>query len=396
MKDVRMNCIFDDTEIAFKNRSDKELKKIYSLFKKMSNQSLSNIGMSLLKASIFFKLPVHKFAEKYLFFHFCGGVNLEDSSDIIENLNKFNVKAVLDYSVESKKSEEAFEEIKKEIIKIIDNSYKNKGKVPFAVYKISGVANVELIRKIQKNESLSDEEKTLKEKLIARIDEISSYAHKKQVPLMVDAEKLDVQGFITDISNEMMIKYNKDMPIIYDTIQFYRKDAMQLLKDSFKKVTESGAFYGLKLVRGAYYEEEKLIAEKLGKESPICKSKKDTDEMYNTGIQFCMKNLDKTGIFLATHNEISVKLLMQLIDEYSLELQDKRVWFSQLYGMSEHISFNIAKCGYNASKYIPYGPIKSVMPYLIRRAEENKGIQEQTNREFEVIKKEMRRRKLMK
>jgi len=395
MKNINVD-IFNDTKIAFENRSDQELKKIYSLFKKMSNQSLSSVGMGLLKASMFLKLPIHKFAEKYLFFHFCGGVNLEDSESIVDSLNKYNVKSVLDYSAESKKNEEDFEKIKNEIIKIIDNVNKNRDKVPFAVYKMSGIGNVELIKKIQDKSELSPEEKEAKEKLVKRIDELSNYAYQKKVPLMVDAEKLDVQSFIDDITDEMMLKYNKEMPIIFNTIQFYRKDAMNILENSFKKVTETGAYYGLKLVRGAYFEEEKLIAEKQGLESPICNTKEDTDIMFNRGVEFCVKNIDKSSIFLATHNEESTKYLMDLMAENSLDLNDKRLWFSQLYGMSEHITFNTSKLGYNVSKYIPYGPIKSVMPYLLRRADENKGIQEQTNREFYVIKKEMKRRGLIK
>jgi proline dehydrogenase len=396
MKEIMNEDIFSSTEIAFENRSDEELKKIYSLFKKMSNLSLSTIGKQMLKASIFLKLPVHKLAEKYLFFHFCGGVNLEDSSSIVENLYKYNVKSVLDYSAECKTSEESFEEIKNEIIKIIDNVSQNREKVPFAVYKMSGIANVELVRKIQNKSELSEEETISKEKLLERINFLSKYAYEKKVPLMVDAEKLDVQGFIDEIIDEMMIKYNKEEAIIFNTIQFYRKDSMDILKNSFKKVTESGAFYGIKTVRGAYYDEEKELAKEKGLESPICDTKEDTDKKYNEALLFCVENIDKVSLFSATHNEYSNKYLIQLMQDYNIDKNDNRIWFSQLYGMSEHITLNIAKLGYNITKYIPYGPLKLVMPYLLRRADENKAIQGQTNREFEIVKKEMRRRGLLK
>jgi proline dehydrogenase len=387
--------IFSDTEIAFSNRTDEELKRIYSLFKKMTNESLSNIGMGVLKASMFLKLPIHKFAEKYLFFHFCGGVTLEESQNIVEDLYKYNVKSVLDYSAESKKEEKAFEEIKREIFKIIDNVVKNREKVPYAVYKMSGIGNVELIKKIQNNIPLSKDEEEAKAKLLKRIDEISKYAYEKKVPIMVDAERLSVQKFIDDIINKMMIKYNKEEPVIFNTIQFYRKDSMDILKKSFEEVTSAGAFYGIKPVRGAYYEEEKKEAEQKGIASPICDTKEDTDKLYNNALEFCVKNLDRISLFAATHNEYSVKYLMQLMKDNNIDKEDKRIYFSQLYGMSEHITLNLAKMGYNVSKYIPYGPIKLVMPYLLRRAEENKAIKGQTNREFEIIKKEMKRRGLL-
>ena len=387
--------IFDNTETAFKNRSDEELKRIYSLFKKMANSTLSGIGMKALKASMFLKLPIHKFAEKYLFFHFCGGVTLEESQKIVDDLYKFGVKSVLDYSAESKKEEEAFEEIKREIIRIIDNVEKNRNKVPYAVYKMSGIGDVELIKKIQNNEDLTEREKTAKEKLLARIDYISAYAYKKKVPIMVDAERLDVQKFIDDVIDEMMIKYNKEKPLIFNTIQFYRKDSLDILKKSYEKVVSSGAYYGLKLVRGAYFQEEKDYAASKGLPSPICDTKEDTDKNYNDAIRFGMKHLDKMSLFVATHNEYSVKYLMDLMKENNIEKNDNRIYISQLYGMSEHITLNSAKLGYNVAKYIPYGPIKLVMPYLLRRAEENKAIQGQTNREFEIIKKEMKRRGLL-
>jgi len=396
MKDIINSDIFSDTKVAFENRSDEELKRIYSLFKKMSNVSLSSIGKSMLKASIFLKLPVHKFAEKYLFFHFCGGINLEDSQGIVNNLYKYNVKSVLDYSAESKKSEIAFESIKDEIIKIIDNVNENREKIPYAVYKMSGIADVDLIRKIQKNLELTNEEKEAKEKLMKRIDYISGYAYKKRVPIMVDAERLDVQGFIDEIMDEMMIKYNKEEAIIFNTIQFYRKDSMDILKKSFTRVSESNAFYGIKPVRGAYYQEEKDLAKEKGIESPICETREDTNKKFNEALEYCMNNIDKLSLFAATHNEFSVKFLMELMNTKGLNKDDKRIYFSQLYGMSEHITLNLAKLGYNVTKYIPYGPLKLVMPYLLRRADENTAIQGQTNREFEIIKKEMRRRKLLK
>lgn len=396
MKDIMSSDIFSNTEIAFENRSDEELKRIYSLFKKMSNSSLSSIGMNMLKASMFLKLPIYKFAEKYLFFHFCGGVTLENSQNIVDGLYKYGVKSVLDYSAESKKLETAFEQIKNEIIKIIDNVAINRNKIPYAVYKMSGIANVELIRKIQKKSELTEEEKISKEKLLKRINDVSEYAYNKKVPIMVDAERLDIQEFIDQIIYEMMIKYNKEEPIIFNTIQFYRKDSINLLKKSFKKVTETGAYYGIKPVRGAYYQEEKDLAKENGLESPICDTKKDTDKKFNEALLFCIENIDKISLLAATHNEYSVKYLMTLMQDKGIYKDDNRIYFSQLYGMSEHITLNLAKLGYNITKYIPYGPLKLVMPYLLRRADENKAIQGQTNREFEIIKKEMKRRNLLK
>ncbi len=396
MKDIMNSDIFSNTEIAFENRSDEELRRIYGLFKKMSNSSLSSIGKNMLKASMFLKLPIHKFAEKYLFFHFCGGITLEASQNIVDKLYQYNVKSVLDYSAESRKSEDSFKQIESEIIKIIDNVATNRSKIPYAVYKMSGVANVELIRKIQKKSELTEEEKISKERLLKRINYISKYAYDKKVPIMVDAERLDVQEFIDQIMDEMMIKYNKEEAIIFNTIQFYRKSSMEILKKSFKKVTETGAYYGIKPVRGAYYQEEKDLAKENGLESPICDTKEDTDKKFDEALLFCIENIDKISLFAATHNEHSVKYLMTLMQDKGIDKNDNRIYFSQLYGMSEHITLNLAKLGYNITKYIPYGPLKLVMPYLLRRADENKAIQGQTNREFEIIKKEMKRRNLIK
>ena len=386
--------LFDSTEIAFKSRSDKDLKKIYRLFQMMSNKYLNPIGISLLKYSVKFKLPVKTVAGKLLFSHFCGGENLEKSKIHIKELMKHNVQSVLDYSAEGKETDESFNLVTDEILKIIDNVYENRKEVPFAVFKMSGISSNNLMAKIAKNEELSEKELQSWIKVKNRVDKICKYAYDKNVPIMVDAEKLDVQDVIDELLYKMMEKYNRDMPIIYNTIQFYRKDSYDNFLRAYKRVTDQGLYFGLKLVRGAYLEEERERAEKEGRKSPIHDKKEDTDKAYDDALAFCIEHIDKMGVFSGTHNANSTTHLMELMEKHNLDKDDKRIYFSQLYGMSDNLTFKLGELKYNVNKYIPYGPIKLVMPYLLRRASENKSIQGQTSREFEMIKSEMKRRNI--
>jgi proline dehydrogenase len=323
--------LFDSSEIAFKSRSDKELKKTYKLFRMMSNRFLNPLGIGLLKFSVFIKLPIETLAGKLLFSHFCGGDDLESSKEHTKGLYSHNVQGVLDYSAEGKETEESFESITEEIIKIIDNVVEDRKRVPFAVFKMSGISSNKLMSKIQRKESLTEAEKLSWKKVKERVDRICSYAYTKKVPIMVDAEKLDVQYIIDELIYEMMEKYNKEMPLIYNTIQFYRKDSYKLFLEAYKKITEKGLYFGLKLVRGAYLEEEKERAAKEGKENPIHDTKENTDKAYNDALKFCIEHIDKMGVFSGTHNLESTLYLIELMEEHNIANNDKRVYFSQLY-----------------------------------------------------------------
>ncbi|MDN3686868.1 proline dehydrogenase family protein [Cyclobacterium jeungdonense] len=383
---------FDNLETAFAHLSDKELKKTQSLFRLMHYPLLVKSGLWLSKMAFTLGLPVKGFVKKTVFHQFCGGETIASCRPIIALLDKFGVKSVLDYSVEGKKEEErliaATEEIKRTIAEAGKNAH-----LAFAVFKVSGIADTELLQKVQEQKQLSEAEKESFAAARGRFMGLCDTAAQRSVRLLVDGEESWFQEIIDQWVEEAMRQYNKDKPIVFNTFQMYRKDMLRRLRDARHDAVAQGYFLGAKLVRGAYMENERANAKDRGEEDPIHPTKEATDNAYNEALKFCIDNKQRISLVSGSHNEWSNTLLAELVDLHGLSRSDERIYFSQLFGMSDPISFNLAKAGFNVVKYLPYGPIKEVLPYLARRVEENSGISGQASRELQRINQELRRRK---
>ena len=383
---------FENTEIAFQSKSTKQLNKSYWLFKLVSNNTLVKVSPFLLKIAFALRLPIKGLIKQTIFEQFCGGESIENCDKRIQSLAKFNIGTILDYSVEGKSIEDDFNRVTKETIQTILKAKENDN-IPFAVFKISGLARLELLEKISNSKmELNKEEKKEFKRVKERINLICTTAYKNNVRLFIDAEESWIQDAIDEIVISMMRKYNSERAIVFNTLQMYRWDRLAFLKQSYADAENGNYYLGLKIVRGAYLEKERERAKKMGYPSPIQKDKESCDNDYNLALRFCMNHIDKIALCAGTHNEQSSILLTQLMDENNILKNDQRVYFSQLLGMSEHISFNLSNNEYNVAKYMPYGPIKDVLPYLIRRAEENTSIAGQTGRELSLIIKEKKRR----
>ena len=388
------DLIFDNTEIAFSLKTDSELERAYFLFKMISIEPLVRIGTVATNFAIKAHLPIEGLIRSTVFDHFCGGVNEEDCLSVIDKMYEKGVSSVLDYSVEGKENEKEFDAAKDKILKIIDFA-KEINAIPIAVFKPTGFGRLSLYEKITKGDKLTVKEQSEWENVVNRFDAVCRKAKANDVAVLIDAEESWMQGAADSLVTQMMEKYNTEKPIVYNTLQMYRHDRLDFLKEEHKKAKIGKYFLGYKLVRGAYMEKENERAEEKGYKSPICKSKALTDENFNAGLRYILDNLDCMSVFAGTHNEDSSYLLMNLMKEKGLLNNDPRIWFGQLYGMSDHISFNLANKGYNVAKYIPFGPVKDVMPYLIRRAEENTSVAGQTGRELALLTKEKKRRKTL-
>ena len=383
---------FENTEIAFQSKTRKELNKSYWIFKLISNNSIVKISIKLLRIAFFLKLPIKSIIKHTIFKQFCGGESIENCNDRIKSLAKYNIGTILDYSVEGKSRDEDFDRVTNETIRTILKAKVDEN-IPFAVFKISGIAPIELLEKVNnsKNE-LNEHEKLQLNQLNERVNNICKTAHKNNVRIFIDAEESWIQNTIDNIAINMMRKFNHEKAIVFNTLQMYRWDRLAYLKQCYAD-SENGKYYlGLKIVRGAYMQKERERAEKIGYPSPIQKDKLSCDKDYNLALHFCIKHINKITLCAGTHNEESSMLLTKLMSQYNIDSEDKRVYFSQLLGMSEHISYNLSKFKFNVAKYMPYGEVIDVIPYLIRRAEENTSITGQTGRELGLIEKEKKRR----
>ncbi|MCA0152983.1 proline dehydrogenase family protein [Winogradskyella vincentii] len=390
MKD---RTLFENTETAFVLKSDSELERAYFLFKMISSQPLVKIGTAATNFALKANLPVEGLIRSTVFDHFCGGVNEEDCLHVIDNLYAKGVSSVLDYSVEGKETEEQFDNAVKKILKIVQFC-DERDAMPIVVFKPTGFGRFKLYQKITEGKQLTDAEKEEWNRIVERFKSICEFAKEKDVEVLIDAEESWMQDAADELVEEMMRLYNKDKAIVYNTLQCYRWDRLDYLKSLHQRANSEGFKIGMKIVRGAYMEKERNRAEELGYKSPICENKNATDEIFDNTLTYILNNLSDISIFIGTHNEESSYLAMELMETYSIDKNDNNVWFGQLYGMSDHISFNLASQGYNVAKYIPFGPVKDVMPYLIRRAEENTSVAGQTNRELELLKTERKRRKI--
>jgi proline dehydrogenase len=384
---------FEDTAIAFSYKSDAELKKANFIFSLVNHPWISAVAQRSARLALSLNLPVTGLIKKTAFNHFCGGETITETEKVITKLAAFNVGTILDYSVEGEKSENGFDVTMREIIRTIDKA-RSFGNIPFSVFKVTGLAHFELLEKLDSKKRLSSQEAAAFQRVRDRVDRICARAHELGVPVLIDAEETWIQDPIDMLAYEMMEKYNREKAIVFNTYQLYRKDTLAALTKAVSKATQERFFLGAKLVRGAYMEKERDRAEKLGYPSPIQDDKQGSDQAFNDALRFCVENLKNVSVMCGSHNEESNLLLTHLIREKNIDKADKRVWFAQLYGMSDNISLNLARAGYNVAKYVPYGPVKAVMPYLFRRAAENTSVAGQSSRELTLIRKELKRRGL--
>ena len=387
-----MKNLFDNTQIAFSLKTDTELDRAYFLFKMIANEPLVRIGTAVTNFALKANLPVEGLIRATVFDHFCAGVNEDDSLKVVDNLFTKGVSSVLDYSVEGKEEEEQFDAVLEKTLKLIDFA-KEKMAIPFAVFKPSGFGRIDLYEVVSLGKKLTQSETEEWNRVVARFEKVCKAAYDSDVALLIDAEESWMQDAVDTLVEEMMMKYNKSKSIVFNTLQMYRWDRLDYLKKLHEKAKQESFFIGMKLVRGAYMEKENERAIANNYPTPICASKEATDENYNVAVKYMVDHIDTMSIFEGTHNEASTYFLMNLLEQKGIKSTDERIWFGQLYGMSDNISFNLAAEGYNVAKYLPFGPVKDVMPYLIRRAEENTSVAGQTSRELAMIKAERNRRK---
>jgi len=388
-----MNKLFNNTRVAFSLKKDSELERAYFLFKMIANEPLVRIGTAMTNFAIKAHLPVEGLIRATVFDHFCGGVSEDDCIPVIDNMYTKKVCSVLDYSVEGKVDEVQFDAAFDMTIKLLD-FVKEKEAIPFAVFKPTGFGRIELYEKIGANITLTVDETEEWNRVVARYDKVCALAKEKDVKLLIDGEESWMQDAADDLVTVMMRKYNTEKAIVFNTLQMYRWDRLDYLKELHAEAKAKGFYVGMKLVRGAYMEKENDRAIANDYTSPICESKEATDRNFNNGVTYMLENSGVLSLFAGTHNEDSSYLVMQLMQENNIPKNSDSVWFGQLYGMSDHISYNLSEAGYNVAKYLPFGPVRDVMPYLIRRAEENTSVAGQTTRELNLLKEERKRRKV--
>jgi len=387
-----MTKIFNNTEVAFALKTDTELDRAYFLFKMIANEPLVRIGTAVTNFALKAHLPVEGLIRATVFDHFCGGTTEDDCLTVVDKMFTKGVSSVLDYSVEGKEEEAQFDAALEMTLKTIEFA-KERLAIPFAVFKPTGFGRFYLYEKLGEKQPLTPEEQIEWNRVVERFDIVCKTAHEKDVALLIDGEESWMQDAADDLVTDMMRKYNKEKAIVFNTLQLYRWDRLDYLKKLHNIAKAENFHIGMKLVRGAYMEKENKRAEEKGYPTPICASKEDTDINYDTTVIYMMENLEKMSIFAGTHNEESSYKLMELMQKMNIAKNDNRIWFGQLYGMSDNISYNLAQNGYNVAKYLPFGPVRDVMPYLIRRAEENTSVAGQTSRELNLLKAERDRRK---
>lgn len=381
---------FQNTEIAFAHKSDNDLKKAALLFRSFNYPLLIRFGPAVANALIGILPPVRSLIRSTIYSHFCGGENIAECEKTIAQLHERKVGTILDYSVEGEENEAAFDQTCQEILATIEKAAANRNSIPFSVFKTTGIGRMDLLEKVSSGTVLSAAETTEFEKLKSRFNRICDKAAKEDVRLFIDAEDTFIQGVINDLTYQAMLRHNKEKAIIFNTIQCYRTGSVEHIR---KQLNNMDCYLGFKLVRGAYMEKERERAAEKGIPSPIHQDKQATDREFDDAISLCVEHIGKVSFCAGTHNEESCTLLMKLLEQNNIAPFHPHVWFAQLLGMSDHISFNLAAAGYNVAKYVPYGPVKSVLPYLSRRAIENTSVKGQSGRELRLISQELKRRK---
>jgi len=384
---------FENTEIAFKSKSTPDLKRAYWLFKIVSSPIIVKIGKVATNFALRLRLPIRKIVKATIFKQFCGGESIEDCRNKMEELATFKVGTILDYSIEGKTTDEDFEQTVEIIIQTIQEGINNKN-IPFAVFKVTGIGSINLLEMASDQNCILNESQILElEGIKNRIERICAAAHTAMIPVFIDAEESWIQAIIDTWALEMMLKYNLEKAIVYNTLQMYRHDRLEFLTSCSENAKKHGIKYGIKLVRGAYMEKERARAQKLGYPSPIYTDKNASDDAYNTALKFILEHEMLFALCAGTHNEESSLLLTQELERKQISRDNDKFYFAQLLGMSDHISFNLSNAGFKVAKYVPFGPVKEVMPYLLRRADENTSVAGQTGRELSLLIKELDRRK---
>lgn len=384
---------FENTAIAFRDKSNRELNRMYWLFAMMNSPFLVKVGTTVMKWAFRLRLPIKALVKQTIFAHFCGGETIQDCETSIQRLANYNIGTILDYSVEGEKNDTGFEATAQEIIRTIDRAAGDQKILPFCVFKVTGVASFDLMAKIQAQEKLSAAEELAWNKAKERVKAICLHAQSNQVRIFIDAEETWIQHTIDELAYEMMALCNKQKAIVYNTYQLYTKAAIVDLRKAYQRAVMHQYYLGAKIVRGAYMEKERERAQIYNYPDPIQPSKAATDKDFDKALKFCVEKKQRIALCAGSHNEYSNYYLTVLMNKYNVSPSDPNFYFAQLYGMSDHISYNLASAGYNVAKYVPYGPVGAVMPYLFRRAEENTSVAGQSSREFSLIKQEVKRRK---
>lgn len=385
---------FDNTQIAFAHRSHADLRRAWLLFRMLGKPQLVRIGKPLTSLAFQFGLPIKPLIRETLFKQFVGGETIAECEKTIQELANYQIGSILDYSAEGKDDENSFEQTTQELIAILDRSASDR-RIPFAVFKPTGLASAELLAKASQWQNLTPDETQALNRFKQRVEKICSHAVKVQTPVLVDAEESWLQGICDQVVLDMMMRFNQGRAWVWNTLQMYRTDRLAYLKDLIEIAQKKQFHLGFKLVRGAYMEKEREQALKQGITSPIQPCKADTDRAFDQALELCLKHIDRVSICSGSHNETSNYLLIDLMRSQGLAKNDARIWFAQLLGMSDHISFNLSAAGFNVVKYVPYAPIRDLMPYLMRRAEENTSVAGQSSRELDLLQAEMKRRRLL-
>jgi proline dehydrogenase len=324
---------------------------------------------------------------------------LEETAAVARKLGEYHVQVILDYGVEGgNDGEDGFDHAVGEFNRVIDYAA-TQPNIPLMSVKATGIARFSLLEKLDAGmkvhpgslmkryermlEDLAEAERAEWERVVERMRLIALEGAEQKVGVLVDAEETWIQDPVDVLTGRT---------VVYNTIQLYRADRLAFLRDSHEAAEQRGFILGVKLVRGAYMEKERKRAAAMGYASPIQPDKEATDGDYDAAVEFCIDRLDRIALIVASHNEHSNLYAVELLRRKGLPLGHPHVHFSQLYGMSDNITFNLAKAGCAVSKYLPFGPIRDVVPYLMRRAQENSSMSGQTGRELGLIRKEMGRR----
>jgi proline dehydrogenase len=384
---------FQDTATAFADKSDAELREKYRLFKMLNSPLLNAVGTRAATFALAIGLPVEGLIKRTIFEQFCGGETIAECEPVVQRLGRARVGAILDYAIEGRSAEQDFDNTKNEIIRTIERA-KDDPNIPFSVFKVTGIAPLGTLEKLSCKKKLDAKGQAKCERIHSRVNEICEAAYAAGQPVFIDAEESWIQNAIDRLAGDMMEKYNRQKAIVYTTLQMYRTDRLQFLKDARREAHSAGYILAVKLVRGAYMEKERERADEMGYESPIHADKKATDRDYNAALEYCIDHIDDVAFVAGTHNERSTHLLAQMMHQRGLAHDHPQIFFSQLYGMGDNLSYILAKNGYNVSKYVPYGPVADAIPYLIRRAQENSSAAGTVSRELDLITTELERRRL--
>jgi proline dehydrogenase len=388
-----MRDIFNNHSSAFGHRSTKELKQLVCLFRLLSNSRISKLGILLMKTFGHIKFPGFQNIQHLLFYPFYAGTTLQESEPTVASLSNYGVYSYLNYAIEDTIDEKEFDANCKMVQKLLVHASKTND-IPFGVCKPTSFGDKYLFQKINAKQTLHHDEKLAWQRVMNRFRSCCQIAQEHDIGLLIDAEEYNMQSAADQLLLDLMREFNTSKAVLYNTVQLYLVDGYHRLQQMHRQATKEGFYLGLKLVRGAYMEKERKRAKRNQNQSPICTSKEETDANFDTSVSYCLKHLDNIAVVLGSHNEDSAIKAIEIMDRHEITHNDHRVWFSQLLGMSDHMSFTLANKGYNVVKFVPFGPMNKMVPYLARRAEENTAIAGQTTRELMRLQRELKRRAL--